>query len=156
MKHRHVVSGGEAAVAEASLNCDQIWERLVELIDKINKERYFTPVLQDIPSTNITISAGVIAAHTSNTISNNTTTTTTSTLPINLYQPPHSIFMEAVHRLCRQGFILTNTSWRLINNEDGPRSVLYKVHESFSHSDLVAALKTKDPNNVDPMHKYIL
>ena len=154
------MSGGESAVAEASLTCDQIWERLEEFIDKINNERYFMPAinipLQDnsttITTANAITTTGVQTTMHSSTMTTNTSAISTtpvssSSLPINLYQPPHSIFMEALQRLCRQGILLKGSSWRLL---DGPRSVLYMIHESFSYSDLVAALKE------DAMHKYVM
>ena len=66
---------------------------------------------------------------------------------IHLYEPPHGVFMQSLARLCGQGLVVRGASWKLL---DGPRSVPYNVHESFSYSDLVASLKE------DPLSRFIL
>jgi len=66
---------------------------------------------------------------------------------IHLQQPPHWVFLQSLARLCGQGLVVRGTSWKLV---DGPRSVPYSVHESFSHSDLMTALKE------DPLSRFIL
>lgn len=65
---------------------------------------------------------------------------------IYLKEPPHGLFMQALARLCGQGLVVRGTSWKLL---DGPRSVPYSVHGSFSYSDLIASLKE------DPLSRFM-
>jgi len=126
-KYRHTTTGGEDYNStEASLTCDGIWERLSDLMQKIEADRYFQQGTQQQQQQQ---------------------SSSSSSSSIQLRTPPYAVYTQALARLCRQGIVIQATSWKL---HTGPRSVLYSLHPNFSYSDLLAALAE------DPFLKYCL
>jgi hypothetical protein len=137
-KHRQTMGFGEGALNDAALTCDGIWDRLRDITQKIDAERY---LLQ-----------GTSAC------SNNSASGSSSSEPkqagggqgsggaLTLRLPPYPVFMQATERLCNQGILIKAPKWSIISG--GPRAVLYSLHASFAYSDMIAAF------NGDPMMKF--
>jgi hypothetical protein len=123
-RHRQSVSGGEGTINEAAMTCDAVWERLCDITQKIDAERYLNRTsAAPSSSTNGGAASGVSQ----------------------LRQPPFPIFVQALARLCSQGILVQASTWKVVL---GPRSVLYSLHPNFTFSDLSAALSG------DPMLRY--
>lgn len=129
-RHRQSVSGGEGAINEAAMTCDAIWERLCDITQKIDAERY----LNGTSTAQVSVTGAGAAGSTSSGV-----------VASQLRQPPFSIFTQALDRLCNQGIVVRASTWKVVQ---GPRSVLYSLHPAFTYSDLTAAL------NGDPMLRF--
>ena len=142
-KYRHITGGGEGddgGGLDTSMTFDDIWERVGDLVHKIDAERYLTAGAGAGPT--IAVAAAVVAPRTAGSAG---VITNTSKTVLYLYMPPMSVFQQALQRLCDQGLVEHSASWRLLA---GPRSIVYNLNRSFSYSDLLAALSQ------DPMMKF--
>jgi hypothetical protein len=130
-RHRQSVSGGEGTINEAAMTCDAVWERLCDITQKIDAERYLARTSAASSSSTNGGAAGQPSPP-ANSVSQ-------------LRQPPFPIFVQALDRLCSQGILVQANTWKVVL---GPRSVLYSLHPNFTFSDLSAALSG------DPMLRY--
>jgi hypothetical protein len=131
-KHRQTMGFGEGALNDAALTCDGIWDRLRDITQKIDAERY---LLQ-----------GTNADSSSSSESKQTGGAGHGSYALTLRLPPYPVFMQAIERLCNQGILIKAPTWKIVSG--GPRSVLYSLHSSFAYSDMIAAF------NGDPMLKF--
>ncbi|KAJ1433861.1 P-loop containing nucleoside triphosphate hydrolase protein [Ochromonadaceae sp. CCMP2298] len=134
-RHRQQVTGGEGESPEASMTCDSIWERLHDLLQKIEAERYFVGGGDKGPGTGVAVVGVCVDAGAG----------VGGIAHLHLHAPPFAVFTQALARLCRHGIVLQAPSWKLLG---GPRSLLYSLHCNFSYSDLLAALAG------DPLFKF--